>query len=279
MSPRPRRAVASAITIATLGGLAHAAVVSTLLTRIDYPLVDSTAGLAALAAGAFLLGFVAFLVTAHTRLYFSAIGSVALLVGVTYVELTSPDPQTVGELGGHDIVEGPFHVYHYADNWALLLSLLLVAGVAEYGLRRGYGPGADRLRNLPDLPLRRRTLAGVVVGVAGFVGVATVLLVQKSATLGVDGALVVFACVAAVTAVPLAALLGEGALVPLFLFTLVVPRFLLVEVFLTTDSYVHILALGLYAIVLAIVGLLETRFRARYRGWDGGAFTEHTNPE
>lgn len=82
-----------------------------------------------------------------------------------------------------------------------------------------------------------------------------------------------FAGVAAATAVPLTALLARGHLAPLVLFALVVPRFLLVDVFGSPDSYAHIAILGAFAVVLAVVWLLESLLRSWLRGWNGGRFT------
>ncbi|SEW21080.1 hypothetical protein [Natrinema salifodinae] len=273
MTRRPVRTVA----IAGLGGLANAAVVAALLVHFDYPLLDSTVDLAVVATMAFLLGAVPFSIAAHTGLVAPAGGLAALLCGTVYVELTTPIPEKVGELGGYDIVEGPFHIYNYADSWLVLLALLLVAGVAEFAIRRGYGLGAARLRNLPALPLPWRTLAKTVAGVAALVGIGTVVLVDESAGLTPETVFVVFVSAAVVTVVPLAALLARGLLAPLVLFALVVPRFLLVEIFLTTDSYVHILVFGPYAIILAIAWKLEALLRSRYRGWNGGRFARRTN--
>lgn len=272
----PRHALRT-VSVAGLGGIANAAVVVALLTYFDYPLIETNAELATLAAQAFLLGFVPLLITAHTRLLAPAGGFAILLGRVVHAELTSPAPEKVGELGSNAIVEGPFHVRNYAEAWFALLALLLIAGVVEFALRRGYGLGADRLRNLPALPLSRPVLVGVLAGLSGFVGASAVLLVRQSTGLATGEAAGVFLGAAAATAVPLAALLTRGYLAPLFPFALAVPHGLLVEAFGTPDSYVHISILGRVAVFLALVWLLEYLFRSRYRGWNGGGFVGRTD--
>ncbi|WP_255170610.1 hypothetical protein [Natrononativus amylolyticus] len=254
-----------------VGGLANAGVVLALYARGGYPALESIAEIGSLAATAFALGFAALFVSAHTRLVSPALGFFAALAGATSLELTSPMPEW-SELGEYVIVEGPIHAASYANTWYVWFALLLVAGTVEFAVRRGYGIGDRRLRHLPALPLSRPALVGTVLGASGLVGAATTALVIRSGIRPTAAALVVFVVATAVAAVPLAALLARGLLAPAALFAALVPYFLAVEVFVTTDSPVHILLFGPYAVVLVAVWALEAALRSRLRGWDGGRF-------
>ncbi|RQG97209.1 hypothetical protein [Natrarchaeobius chitinivorans] len=252
------------------GGVLNVAVVLALYARGGYPTLESVAGIA---VPAFALGFLALFVSAHTRLFAPAIGFLAVLAGTASVELTTPHPEW-GTLDGYVIVDGPTHVASYANTWYVWLSLVLVAGLLEFGIRRGYGLGGERLRNLPTVPLSRATLAWFVGGGSSLVGAATVLLVLRAGIRPPVASVAVFAVTAAVVGVPLAALLGRGIVSPAVLFAVLVPYFLTVEVFVATDSPVHILLFGPYAIVLAVAWALEAGIRSRLRGWEGGRFAD-----
>ena len=263
------------IGLAAAGGLANVAIVLALYARADYPTLESTVDIAGLVIPVFAVGFVPILVSAHTRLLSPTVGFLAALVGTTYVELTTPMPEW-GELGGYVVVDGPTHVASYANTWYVWLSLVLVAGLLEFALRRGYDVADERLRHLPPLPLSRAALAGTVAGFAGLVGIATALLVLRAGIRPPAAALIVFAAAAAVTVVPIWAVLARGLVLPAALFAVVVPYFLIVEVFVATECPVHLLLFGPYAVVLALVGALEAALRARLRGWNGGRFVgEH----
>lgn len=260
-----------AVGAGTVGGLANVGFVVALYARGDYPTLESVLGTGLLAATAFAVGFAALFVSAHTRLLAPASGFLAVLAGVTAVELTSPPPEW-GELGGRVIVDGPTHVASYANAWYVWIALLLFAGIVEFAIRRGYEIGDRRLRRLPALPLSWSVLVRTVLGASGIIGLATTALVIRAGIRPAATALVVFVVATAVAAVPLAALLARGLLAPVALFALLVPYFLGVEVFLATDSPVHILLFGPYAVVLAVAWLLEAAVRSRLRGWDGGRF-------
>lgn len=272
-----RRSV-STIALASAAGLGNVAVVLALYARADYPILESSVDVALLVVTGFVVGFVPLAVSAHTRLLAPAAGFVGVLAGTVYLELTSPVPEW-SELGGYVVVDGPTHVGSYANTWYVWLALLLLAGTVEFAIRRGYGIGDRRLRNLPELPIPRPVLAWTVTVSAALVGVATMLLVIRSGIEPSPVALVVFAVTGAVVAVPLAALLARGLLLPIVLFALLVPYFVIVEVFVTTDSPVHILLFGPYAVVLAAAWLLEAAVRSRLRGWDGGRFARRPGGE
>lgn len=267
---RTSRPSTPAVAVAAAAGLANVAVVFALYARADYPALELSLGVASLAVLVFTAGFVPVLVSMHTRLYSPAIGFVAVLAGAVYLELTTPSPEW-SELGGHIVVDGPFHVSSYANAWSLWIALTLFAGVVEFAIRRGYRVADRSLRHLPEFPLSWRTIGRTVVGTAALVGVATVLIVPDGPGVSVL-TLVIFTAVAAAVAVPLAALLSRGLLSPIGLFALLVPYFLLVEVFTSTDSPVHLFLFGPYAIVLAVAGLLEATIRSRLRDWNGGRF-------
>ncbi|SFC08256.1 hypothetical protein SAMN05444422_104172 [Halobiforma haloterrestris] len=256
--PRPSSA---AIATGLVGGVGNAVVAVALYARADYPALESTGETALVALSAFPVGFVPLLLAAYARLVAPALGFLGLVAGTVRLEVTTPAPEW-GELGEYVVVDGPTHVGSYVDAWYLWLVLAALLAVAEFGLRRRYGIGDGRLRNLPDGPLERSSRYAVVVGTAVLVGIATSLLVVDAGIRPAALTSAVFAFAAAVTAVPLAALFEDGALAPLALFPLV-PYFLVLEVFVTTDSPVHILLFGPYAVVLAVVWALERRFRSR----------------
>ena len=243
------------------GGLVNAAVVVGLYAHGEYPVLESTTATAVLALTAACVGFVPLFLAAYTRLIVPAVGVLAALLGTVWLEVTTPTPEW-GELGGFVIVDGPTHASSYANTWYLWLALAVLAAVVEFRLRQQYGVGADRLRNLPET-LSRANWIGIVSGTALLLGAASSLLVVRSGIGSTAGALVVFFVAAAVTAVPLWATFEDGAIVPLALY-LPVPYFLVIEVFVTTDSPVHLLLFGPYAIVLAIVWLLERTIRTRF---------------
>lgn len=245
---------------AGFGGLLNVVVILGLYHLAEYPTLESATRTFLLAGTGFTLGFVSVLVTAHTRLVTPAFGYVSVLAATVTLELTSPRPAW-SELNGHVIVEGPTHVSSYANTWYVWAALFLYAGAAEFAIRRRYAIRNGRLQNLPGLPFSGYTLAWTVVGFAGFLGVATMLLVHRSGIRPESLALVVLVFASSVAVVPLAALLSRGVLLPTLLFV-VVPYSLAVEVFVTTDSPVHILLFGPYAIVLLVAWAIERAIRS-----------------
>ncbi|SDQ99923.1 hypothetical protein [Natronobacterium texcoconense] len=260
------------ITAGLVGGAGNAAVVLALYARAEYPVLESVTATTFLALGAFAVGFVPLFLAAYTRLFAPAVGLLAVVVGTVYLEFTTPMPEW-SEMGDYVIVDGPTHVSSYANTWYVWLALAAVVAVAEFGIRRRYGIADGRLRNLTDWPLSRTARYTVVLGTAALVGAGTSLLVVRSGVQPSPFVSVVFAFAAAATAVPIAALFEDGALLPLALFALV-PYFLVLEVFVTTDSPVHILLFGPHAVVLAVVWWLERTARKRLGGADGGATDE-----
>lgn len=208
----------TAIVLASLGGLANAAIVVGLLLYFEYPLVETTIGFASVMITAFVFGFLPVLLSVRTGLVAPTIGFLALLVSVVSVEITTPAPARVERLGSADIVTGPFYVYEYADSWYVWLALLLIAGVGEFAIRRGYGLGDQRLRRVPTLPLSRGTSVGVAVGLGSLLGATTAVLVAVSLGLGPIESLVTGCLVAAATAIPLVALLSSGIVAPFAVF-------------------------------------------------------------
>ncbi|RKD97776.1 hypothetical protein [Halopiger aswanensis] len=258
------------LAIAALVGLANVGVVFALYARGDYPALEPTAELAVLALTTFVVGVLPWFASAHTRLVTPALGFLGALAGTVFLELTTPAPEW-SRLGEYVVVDGPTHASSYANAWYVWLALLTVAGVLEFAIRRGYGIGDDRLRNLPTLPFSRDRLVRTVGAVAALVGLAATLLVLRSGIRPPAAAAVVFLFAAVVTAIPLAALLARGIVAPTVLFALV-PYFLIYEVFVTTDSPLHILLFGPYAVVLALAWALEEAIRSRLGGWNGGRF-------
>lgn len=169
----------TSIAVGTAGGIASAVVVGVLLSAFDYHVVTTATERWTLLPGAFVLGFATVAVSAHTGLVSPGGGFLALLTTVVYIELTTAPPQAVVERGDDVIVDGSFHALSYADTWYVWLALLLVAGVAEFAIRRGYELGDDRLRNLPVLPLSRTDVWLVVAGCSVAVGLATMTLLVR----------------------------------------------------------------------------------------------------
>lgn len=266
------RPAARSIAIAVPGGAVHAAVVTGLILAADYPMVDSTGAIAAIAAFGFVLGVAPLSLSVHTRLLAPASGLVALVAWTTYLEVTSPSPRIVDELGGHAIYDGPTYALDYVTAWPTWLVALSVAGLVEFAIRRGYGLGDARLRHLPDLPSSRSARRRIVAGTSALVGVVTVVQVELSHAPSVVESALFFVAAAAATAVPLAALLSRGSVAPLAVLAFWLPRVLHVEAFGSSDSGVHLLLLGPLAIVCAIAWRLELWLRSRYLGWDGGRF-------
>ncbi|THE66049.1 hypothetical protein D8Y22_03755 [Salinadaptatus halalkaliphilus] len=263
------------VLVALAAGVANAGIVLALYARDAYPALESTGSTAGLVATMVVVGVVPVFVSAYTRLFTPTLGLLAVLAGTTYLDVTSPSPEW-GELGGYAIVEGPTYVASYANAWHLWLALALYAGVLEFGIRRRYGVADGRLQNLPSLPRARSTIAGWTAGGAGLIALATTLLVLEAGIRPPVAAGAVFAVAFAVAAVPVGGLFTRGLLAPLVLFALAVPYVLVFEVFVTTDSPVHILLFGPYALVLAIVGALEATIRARFGGGNTGSARSDT---
>lgn len=257
----------SSVAIGAVGGIANAALVVALIETAGYPVSDSTGEIAVAAVVAFGLGFVPSFVSAHTRLLAPGIGLGALLAGVAYHSLTTPPAEQLYELGGHPIVSGPTLFTRYETLLPVWIALSLVAGLAEFAIRRGYGLGNRRLRYLPSLPLSRVAIAGLVVGSGSLVGLGAAYAFR------LDFPVVAFAFGAAVTVVPIAALLSRGLVAPLALVAVWVPRVFHIEAFGDPHGPFHLIFLGILAIACAIVAALEALLRSRYRGWDGGRFT------
>ena len=270
------RPSSTSIAVATLGGLVHVTVVFVLFIRFDYPILESTAAIVYNAIAAFTFGFVPVLIAAHTGLLVPVSGFTALLVGVTGAELASPAPEW-GTMGEYTTVDGPIYVAQYSSSWPAWIALLLVAGLAEFAIRRGYRLGDRRLRNLPPLPLSDRGRTRLVASGSICFGLGTVLLAGVSSGLDPTETVVVFGLATAAAGVVLATLLARGLVVPLTIFALWTPNVLYTEAFRSTDSGLHLLLFGALAVVCAVCWKLEEVIRTRYRGWDGGRFAGRTD--
>ncbi|AHG01620.1 hypothetical protein HALLA_04265 (plasmid) [Halostagnicola larsenii XH-48] len=267
---RPNR---KSIVTGAVGGLVSVGVVGTLLSYFDYHIVMSPTGFWILVLGAFLLGLISVGFSSHTGLFAPGGGFFLVLAAVVSVELTTPSPQQVGELGGNAIVDGAFHTLSYASTWYLWLTLLLVAGVAEFAIRRGYEYHDDRLRNLPELPLSRYELGILVSGCSVLVGLATtVVLVQGQMWGTISGYGIGFAVATAATAISLTALLSRGIVIPFLLYSWVLTNSLHTEVFTSPDTALHIPFVGIASFGFVVVAALELLVRYRLLGWNGGNF-------
>lgn len=262
-------ATGTALGLAT--AVLNVAVVLALYDQYGYPFPEGAAlvgFVATLAAFGFVPGFV----SGHTRLGIPALGFLAFLAGVTIAEVTSPAPEW-GQLGDFTVVHGEVYINRWANRQSVLVALLLAGGVAEFGVRSAYNLADDRLRNLPGLPFSPYVVAWVAGGFGALFGTTVALMVWRIGASPTGIELVVFACATLAAAVPLAALLARGLVVPLILFLLVVPRPLLREVFVGTDSPLFLILLGPFALVFAIAGAVEYYVRTRARD-DGGVGVE-----
>lgn len=257
----------------TAGGIVSAGIVGMLLLYFDYHVIMSPADFWVFVVGAFLLGSISMGFSSYTGLLVPGGGFLLILVAVVSVELTTPAPQQVGKLGGNAIVDGSFHMFSYASTWYLWLTLLLVAGVAEFAIRRGYEYHDDRLRNLPELPLSRYELGIIVSGCSILVGLATmIVLIQSQLWDAISGYGIGFAAATVATAIPLTALLSRGIVTPFLLYSWVLTNSLHTEVFTSPETGLHIALVGIASFVFAIVSVLELLVRYRLLGWDGGNF-------
>ncbi|WP_254763472.1 hypothetical protein [Natrinema marinum] len=264
--------------LASLGGLANAVIVVGLLRYFEYPLVETTIGFASVVVTAFVFGFLPVLISVRTGLLTPTIGFLTLLIGVVLVEITTPAPERVGRLGSSHIVEGPFYVYEYADSWYVWLALLLVAGVGEFAIRRGYGLGDQRLRRVPTLPLSQAASVGVAVGLGSVLGAATALLTGVSLGLGPIESVIIGCLVAAATAIPLTALLSSGIVAPFALFAFWIVLVLRALVFGSPTGIAALAVPGLLAVLCTVVWIVEHLLRSRFRGWNGGRFANSIRP-
>jgi len=139
----------------------HAGIVST---------ADTITGTIGVAVPAFLFGALAVGITTYTGLVTPIGWFVGLAGSVAYADLRSSPPES-WQMGEYTVRDGPLYVSYYVTRWEVLLSLLLVIGVAEFGLRRGYNLGGHRLRNLPLLPLSHRRLILLTATVGGLLEV------------------------------------------------------------------------------------------------------------
>ncbi len=267
---RPTR-IASACGL--VGGVANSLLVYALLTRYEYDAVVPDAVGPAVLIGPFVLGFVPLALSVYTRLIAPGVGLIGLASAVGRLEVTTPEPELVGELGGHRILDGSFHALSYARSWHVWLSLLVVAGIAEFAVRGGYGLGDARLQRLPRFPLPRSTDIILVSIGSGLVGTATVGLLVQSTDWGGLGAALGGGFTALATAVALGALLQWGLLAPLLLYAWYVPIALRAEVFSSPDSGVHFIVVGGLGVVSVAVAALEFLLRSALLGWDGGRFS------
>ncbi|ELZ16414.1 hypothetical protein C477_15320 [Haloterrigena salina JCM 13891] len=284
------RSLVASVTAGVLGGLANVMVTRELLERVDSPFfepgretalnpgtIGSVADAPHVWLGVFALGFVPLFATTATRLLAPGGGFVALLVGVVHTVLTAPFPEGTPMAWG-TLVEGPFYASNYAKSWYAWLSLLLVAGVAEFALRRGYGLGDERLRNLPTLPLSRSQLRAVVLGSGLLVGLGIGLLSSTGAYYQSDIwtvlTILVPGCI--VTAIAIAALLTRGLVTPMVLYAYWTAGTVESTVFPphpAPEYHTHPEVLFLFlSVALPLLACLEWVLRSRVRGWDGGVF-------
>ncbi len=259
------------IAVATLGGIGHLAAVEVLFRRLQ-PAPEILWPLASMenAAPLFIVGFLAVLVTVHTRLLAPTVGVVAVLGWATYREVTTPMPEW-SELGGHLVVDGPVFLTSYRATWYVWLALFVVAAGIEFGLRSRYELGSARLRNVPPLPDDTRG-AGVVAGIIG--GVFGLAVTVWANGIGVNPPAIVpilAVTTAAAAAVPVGAAIHRGLIAPTVCFAVLVAPELLRQSFTATEGGpVFLLLLGPLAVIFALLGYVELLVRIRLRGRFGG---------
>lgn len=251
------------VSVAALGGVVHVVALLALFEFLEYVTIDATLPIGIFALLAFTQGAIAVLASAHTRLLTPAGGLIVVFSGVIARELsTAGDPRLFG-------------MYVVSIGTGITIALLSFAGVVEFALRRGYGLGAGRLRNLPPLP-QSRSRRRIVVGSAGFVG----------ATAGVLGflfggpgtALIVWFLAAGAAAVPLSALLRDGLVAPLVPFALIAPYVLYGHAFYMLEvSGMGLVLLGPAAVLSVLVWKVEAVVRSPPSGWDSTDLADRSN--
>ncbi|WP_408956725.1 hypothetical protein [Natrinema sp. 74] len=238
------RSLVGSVVLGCLGGFLNVVLTLGMLTHVNSPLfepgnptslnavfVGSVLETPQIWIGVFALGFVPVVVTAATRLVAPAGGLGLLLGGVVSLVLTAPAPEAV--MGPTELfIEGPVYASSYAKSWYAWLSLLIVAGVAEFTLRSEYGFGDDRLRHLPDfLPSRSRSW--LTLCSAGFVVGLGVGLLDLPNYVQTDVSTVCFVLVptGVATAAMLAGLRFSGLVAPLTLYAVAAPAIVAATVF------------------------------------------------
>ena len=258
--------------VATLGGVVHLGVVEFLFRWLGH-VPDSLWPLASVGSAAFVFafGFLAVLLSAHTRLLSPVVGLPTLLAWATYRDVASPAPEW-SELSGHLVVDGSVYLTSYAGTWYVWLATFVVLAAVEYGVRTHYGIRAERLRNLPPVPSSRRATTLVAGAIGGTFGVA---VVAWTAGVGVSPTLIVpvlAVTTALAAAVPVAAAVARGLITPIACFLAFVVPVLLNQTFVGGEGGpVFLLLLGPLAVGFAIVGALENALRSRLSGRSGGA--------
>ncbi|ELZ08301.1 hypothetical protein C479_13218 [Halovivax asiaticus JCM 14624] len=249
----------------SFAGFAHAFLVYGLFSLFEYQAVVPNAPMTALLLGSFCLGFIAVGCSLYTRLLTPGIGFGALVTVVSVVELATPGPERIGELGGAIVVDGAFYVLWYAESWAVWLSLLLVGAIAEYALRSRYELGSDGIRTLPTLTRSRSTGITVVGTVSILVGIAVLTQLEASHNWDLAGSILGGGFAAVATVIALGAVLGRGLLAPAALYAVVVPTAMYTEVFTVPESGMHVLAIGVLAAASIGIVVLETAIRTGIR--------------
>ena len=289
------RSLIGSVIAGLLGGLANVAVTLELLERVESPffepgretalnsaMIGSVADAPHVWLGVFALGFVPLFVTAATRLLAPAGGFAALLGDVAHTVLMAPFPEATPMVGGL-LVEGPFYASNYAKSWYAWLPLLLVAGIVEFALRRGYGFDDERLRYLPTLPLSRSQHWTIALGAGLLVGLGIGLLdptsyYQSDAPTVLE--ILVPGCIA--TAIALTALLTRGLVTPMALYVYWTSGIVEATVFPphpSPEHHTHPAVMFLFlSVALPLLALLEWALRSRVRGWDGGVFADRADP-
>lgn len=283
-----KRSLVGSAVLGSLGGLMNVVLALALLTRVNSPLFEpqkSTAFNAVYVGsvldtpqvwvGVFALGFVPIFASAATRLVAPTGGFLSLLAGVAFIVMTAPAPGVV--TGPTDLfVDGPIYASSYAKSWYTWLSLLIVAGVAEFALRFGYGFGDDRLRHLPAFPPSRSRRWLTVCSVGFVVGLGVGLLdLPYYVQTDVSTVLFVLVPTGVATAVALGALFSRGFVTPLALYAVVAPAIVVATVFPShpsPDGSHPELSFLYLSFAVAALTLLELVIRSRYRDWDGGTF-------
>lgn len=284
------RSLVGSVIAGLLGGLANVAVTLELLERVESPffepgretalnsaMIGSIADTPHVWLGVFALGFVPLFATTATRLIAPAGGFAALLVGVAHTVLTAPVPEATPAATGR-LVEGPFYASNYAKSWYAWLPLLLVAGVAEFALRRGYGFGDEHLRHCPTFPLSRSQRWAVVLGSGLLVGLGIGLLSSTWAYYQSDISTVletlVLGCIA--TTIALGTLVSRGLVTPTVLYVYGVQGIVAAMVFPSypsPEAHLHPGIVFLFlSLAVSVLALLEWGLRSRVRGWNGGTF-------
>lgn len=152
------------LVIAVLGGVAHFVVIYSLVNGLEYS--PESVFTVPTGIGLVLLGTLTVGMLLHTRLIVPAAGLIGLLSGTLYYEtIVSIPPEFPTD-----------YLLNYIRYWYTWIAILVTGGIAELGVRSGYGIGYQSLRNLPEVPMSMKKTIVISVGTGTLFAISLYLL-------------------------------------------------------------------------------------------------------